>query len=478
MSDLAYAQPDDQENAPATTPTMHPDMQNFADQPWPDGARDWANETAIGINDQMQRERIAAGNAAAAQAFQSGINRFANGLVSWVSGDPTRADAAIREVRPFFDNLIGNNPNHPDDQRAEHHEALSSDLEGRIAHAAISSMADMHAGQARDMLGGDLGNYLDDGQKQYLGAYISAQDMARGVDAAGQQQMLQRAAARRDTMAALGHASQLYDPQTDTLQFPQAWAQNLTANQNIDYPDKARLMHLYGRMQSSGDAPASDPVTVNNTLQQIAQGNSPDHGPLIDAAGQSLRLADALHLMAGTGPLTVDQRNHYGNLADTVQQARDVLYGRDGENGAAGHAAWGRYVNWLLPAARQGADFGDPEAHPLNWLPRFRPSGDEVIGQINGSFSGWNRYHMWQPDNAWAGVNRVAPPSGGDEVIQEPRGMPAAMPTIKDVNPGSGLGVPEGGWDKRAPRGIEGAPEDGKPPLRLTLGQIFGRVLG
>lgn len=366
-----------QDPNPPTDQTTHPDMQEFKQLPWPEDASSWASEAATGINDQMQRERIAANNAAATQAYSNGINRFANGLIKWASDDPTRAEAAIREVRPYFDHLIGLNPSIPDEDRGAHHEALSSDLEGQIAQAAVKSMAEMHAPTARSMLD-NLGGYLGDDQKDYLGAYIGAQDFARGVDAAGQQQMQARLADQRSAMAATGHAAQLYDPASDTLRFPPGWAQSLTANPAISYPDKAVLLHLNGRMQSSGDAPVSDPTLINNTLQQIARGNSPDHRELLNAAGTSLRLADALHLATGSGPLSVTQRNSYGYLADTVQQARDALYGRDGENGAAGHAAWGRYVNWLMPAVRGGMGFGDPDTHPLNMLGQFRPTGNDV----------------------------------------------------------------------------------------------------
>lgn len=386
MSDNpAYSQSGGQDDGyiepqPRGDPAATPELQQFRNLPWPPEAQPFADEMAIRLNDYDQRTRIGQANAQAGQNYRNNALSFAGSLVNATVADPHFADTAISLVRPAFDALISSNPTHPDDQRNDHFEALSSDLEGQIAHSAVQRMAEIHPLTARDWLDDKFSNYLDDGQKSFLSSYIGAQEMAQGADRSAAQQMQARQSADQSAAAALSHAMGLYDQNTDSVQFPPGWASRLTANPNVGWEDKGALMHLYGRLQANGDAPASDPYQINQTLQHIASGGTVSHAGLIDSAGTSLRLADALHLSAAAGPLTTEERAHYGNLADTVQQARDALYGRDGENGAAGSKAWGRFVNWVMPAARAGGvDFGDPEGHPLNQLPRFRPSGNDLI---------------------------------------------------------------------------------------------------
>lgn len=372
MSDLGLDNAEDTVEPPG----LHPDLRDFQSLPWPEGAQDTAQELATRANDYVQQRALADNAAAAGQHAVTSVANFRDNLVSAVQADPHSVHTALDMVRPWVSGVIDTSPAHPDAEREASHDAISGDIESAIAHAAVQRMAEINEPAARGLLANDrISGLLDDGQKAGLGSYIDMQALARGADDSAQRQQLGALQGLAGAKAAIGHASTLYNPDIDTVMFPPGWAQSLMANNAIQPADKAALMHLYGRLQSQGDAPQSDPSLVARALNSIASGTMPSHADIIANAGTNLRVADALHLAGGAGLISQDQRAHYSQLADTVEQARQALVGRDGENGAAGNRAWGAYVNWLLPNARRGAvNFVDPDLHPLGAVPRFAPS--------------------------------------------------------------------------------------------------------
>lgn len=352
-------------------------MEQFSGLPWgaPE-AQDWARDAATRVNAYEQQQALANANDQAGANFVRSVDSFRRGLVSRTQADPHFVNTALDLVPTTIGSLIDAHPGLGPEDKQTHHDALVSDLNNQIARAAVQGMADRNAASAHAMMAdARIGGALSDDDKQGLTSYIGLQDVARNADAAAQRIQQRETANAASTSAAIGHASALYDGNFDTPDFRPGWAQQVMRDPATQPADKATLMHLYARMQMGGDAQASDPITVQRALS-----GQMGHRDILGEAGNSLRLADAVGLAHTALPLSTLDRAHFAQAADTIQQARNILYGPNGENGAAGHAAWGRFVNWMLPTLRLGgANLQDPNMHPLNWINRFQPTGNDVV---------------------------------------------------------------------------------------------------
>lgn len=369
--------PDDNSDGGQPTPGMHPALEAFQQIPWAPGADAWARDSATIVNDHIQKAQIADANQQAGQNFVDNIGRFRDGLKNWVQGDPTAVHSALALIPHTIGSLIDSNPVHPDEQRQDAHDQIVGDLQQQVARSAVQRMAELHGPSARQMLADPrIGDVLDDQDHAGLNSYIDLQDLARNADGAAQQRQAMQVAAQQSAGAALGHLGTLYNPTIDDTQFPQGWAASLMANNAIMPADKMALMHVYGRLQTQGDAPQSDAFEVHRMVDGIAAGQPPSHADLLNSAANSLRLADAVHLAPGALPLDQQHKAYFSTLSDALGRARAMLAGPDGENGAAGAAAFQRYVNFLMPNVRAGGMAAVMPA--LMALPRFTPSGNDV----------------------------------------------------------------------------------------------------
>jgi len=78
--------------------------------------------------------------------------------------------------------------------------------------------------------------------------------------------------------------------------------------------------------------------------------------------------------------------------------------------------------------------------------------GDPVLGLFNQQMPGWNRFHTNRYPEMFRGTNRAFQgPMTGDPVLAPPRLPPVTMPSILGVDPGTGAGIPPGGWGARPP---------------------------
>ena len=408
MLSLATNNPSDDTETPAPqTP-----MGEFANLPWgSQEAEDWAGSAATRINDYDQKKAIADANDRAGNAFVASLDNFRKGLVSRTAADPYFIHTAFDLAADTIPRIVNAHPNLSDDERSAHHDALVADLNNQIAVAGVKSMAERDGHIAATMLAAPrIAAALSDDDRKGLASYIGSQEIARGADRAAQQIEREKAATAASAAAAVGHAGTLYSPQLGEPAFPPGFATRLMADPAVGADDKAELMHLYARLQTGGDAAASDPITVQRALA-----GGMDHRDVLREAGNSLRLVDALGLAKSTLPTTPEDRAKYMQAADVIQQARTQLYGPNGENGAAGHAAWGRFVNWMLPTLRMGgADMADANTHPLNWLGRFAPTGDDVVPRP-------------PPQQPQPKGRYPLPP---DEYIEPP---PAERPSLKEI---------------------------------------------
>ena len=366
---------DDQE-LPSGSP-----MEQFASLNWGDDAKPWASEVATRVNDYEQKTALAEDNTRAGQAFVSNMAGFSQGLLDKVSQDPQFVHTALDIIPPTIFSVIDSNPSHPDERRQSDNDAIVNDLSQSVSRHAVQTAAERSEESARSLLGNErISSFLSDEDKSGLDAYISMQSMARGADSAAAQKQAAQQAQDRSATAAVMHASTLYDDETNGIKFPSQWASSMMANKDIAPQDKAALMHLYGRLQTNGDAEQSDPSMITSVLKAALSGTA-SHTDILNEAGNSLRSVDAFALARGALPMDATTRSTLGQLSDTMQRARAALMGADGENGAAGYAAFGRFANAAMTAIRQGsADFG--ERHPLNWLPHFMPTGDDIVPSV------------------------------------------------------------------------------------------------
>ena len=165
-------------------------------------------------------------------------------------------------------------------------------------------------------------------------------------------------------------------------------------NPNLRPEDRGELMHLFGRLQTTGDGP-SHPQVLTEALQDIAQGrlgggSAPTTS--VDLLGRvginepndRLSLKDAVWLNGLLNTENTDGRVQVQNLADTVAKAQAQIMGRDNEYGAAGFNAFGRFMNWFVPAYQKAGPGGlDPQHESFLFngtnVNSFRPTGDDLV---------------------------------------------------------------------------------------------------
>ena len=371
MSDNPYT-PDEGEASPQAP------LQKFANLPWQGVAADFADHASGVLQDYENTRVLADINEHNANAFMGNVSAYKDSLVQRTQADPMFVHAAMNLAHNAAGNLVDATPGLDGGAADAAHAAISRDWRQEIAHTAVQSLGLYNETGARALLSHpDIAPLLD-GDK--LGNELSLYAMGRGIDAAGRGQQAAFDTQDSQAGAALGHMRALYDGATDEVRFPPYWALAGMVNQAITPQDTNDLLHLYGRLQSSGDAPASNPSVVSHFLNRITNSEPIHQGEIIGNAATNLRMADALHLARGALPMQAQDRYGFALLNDAVAQGRRALMGPDNENGAAGFNAWSRYVNWLLPAARRGLTGFTPDLHPMNSIGNFLPSGDDLPG--------------------------------------------------------------------------------------------------
>lgn len=371
---------DDTEDQQRIEGDLHPVLQDFTNAFTQDESRSWAKDAAVRVQDWMQRKQIADANQQAGQNLVDNIASFKNELVGLAGSDPSAVHLALDLVPGTIGHLVANNPNHPEDQKEATHAALTGHIQNEIARAAVQKLAEHSDIAARDLLGEDrISGLFGADEHAALNSYIDMQSLARNADEAAQRQRLTQEGLIASEAAAHAHASGLYDPQRDDVNFPPGWASRLMADTTVPPPAKASLMDLYGRLQADGDAPQSDPHLVAGLLDRIANGAPPTQADILGHAGDRLKMADALSLAKATFPLSPEARGPFVRLNELVQQGKNTIGAP--ENGPAGQNAFARYVNWLMPAIRNGGASLDPAepAYAGGRLPQFAPTGKDTV---------------------------------------------------------------------------------------------------
>jgi hypothetical protein len=321
----------------APSPVLQEFREIYAEPGVVPAASEWADEVTTRINDYNQRRALADANAAAGQQFVADIDGFKSGLVSMVQNDPFALSLAL-DLVPTTVGMLGGASD------------LTGHMQSEIAAAAVTAAAEQDEGTARafldqprirDLLGENAGA---------LDSYISIQAQARAADTAAEVADLGRRQALRADRSAINYLGALHNPVTGEIRFPQGWNQAVMADLTLPPPAKVAVSGIYQRLHAEGDALVSNPYLVRDVAARIAEGAPPSVASVAMEAGRGLTLADTMLLLGGSGPVSLGMRREFGQLASTLNAAREML--APPENGVAGERAFERFTNWLLPTYR------------------------------------------------------------------------------------------------------------------------------
>jgi hypothetical protein len=408
---------DDVEDAPPPPPAApSPALQNFQGAFTDPVAQDWAGDSAAILNDYFQRRDIADASERAGQNFVNNLDQFKTGLTSFVQNDPNAVHVALDLVPHTVSALVGTSGvENPED----HATAVTDHIQHEIAATAVTSAAEHHEGLARGMLANErISGILGDSTGP-LDTYISVQAAARATDHQAQVDQLQRDAARGADRSMGNYAGALVDP-AGGVRFPDGWNQGVMADPKVPPAAKVALVSMYDSLQANGDAAQSDPHIVSAITQGIAGGGDANVARILGEAGGSLKLQDAM-MLAGMPKAGAIQ------LHNALEQGRAAL--ATPENGRAGEEAYAKFANWLLPAARNGAQL-DPSSPdyvlPATRLNGFAPTAASMVDvayRKTGSAATlseiFSNPEYRKPTRSSAGPSRIAdgPPQPGDEVV-------------------------------------------------------------
>lgn len=431
---------DDEEEISAPPDGMLPTLDKFQGVFTDDTSQEWAGHVSTVINDYVQRRSIADRNERAGQTFADNIGAFGQGLVNIVTKDPHAVDMALGLVRPTVGTLVSNVPGHPEELVNQHHDEISSEIEGNVAQAAVRSAANRDAGLARSLLD-RVGGILPKGAGDSLGAYIDAQHNARNLNEAVQQQQAERDRSVAESHTALDYLGSLVDPASGDVRFPPNWPQAVLNDPRVGPQASAGLLNTFGRLWQDGDTP-SNPYIVHTIAQQLASDTPPSMSSIAEQMGKGLSAADAMSLAAGAAPVSPQAKREYQQLAATLDTAKRIL--ATPENGQAGAAAFERFTKWLMPAYRNNgpgslnpmADnalipHGDGQAAAVFWN-NFAPHTDDFVegAQVPG---GGELYRS--TNDSLQSIFGKHPAPTGDKLISQPR------------VPGGRVRPMEPGWD-------------------------------
>lgn len=335
-----------------------------------------AHEAQVRIHDYVTRRQIAEDNTAAGEAFSNNLAEMRGNFIGMVQDDPHATPLALDLAHLGVMSMVGSVPG----VDPAHIDNISGGVQRDIARAAVMSTAEKHEVAAQDLLDHPrIGGLLGD-EKEHLTGYIEGQRVARHIDDQAQQQMAERAAVDNAHQSAWRYMAAMVDPDTGEINHPPDWAKRVMSDPSMPPPLKAALFDTYGRLTHNGDAPYSDPDSVHDLVRAASMGGLAPAGALTEA-GDSLKAADAVYLSR----LAADpsQRGRAGQITNALDMGRQQLAAL--ENGPAGQKAFGDFTNWVLTAARSGADL-DPSSKTYalggNRLQQFAPRASYNVAAV------------------------------------------------------------------------------------------------
>jgi hypothetical protein len=411
---------------------LHPELTRFLGSMKTEGGKDFAAEAAARVQAHLDAQQVAQAQQAAQDQFVGKMATLKSNLVNMARSDPTSHDLAL-DLADIT--MRGMTQAHGAPQEA--HDALLGGMQSDIAHAAIEGLANVSGDAARKALtSGRLADLIPDEAKAGLSSYIDNMAATRNVDATARQAEVARQHIQMSNQGAQEWLSSMTHPTTGQLQFPDNWGQRMLNDPRMSPMDKAALQGAYRNLLDNGNPAQSDPAVVHDLLSRAAlPHNDPDNpsvGEVLSHAGRGLTLADAQMIAGRSGPQDPLTDQSTSRIADVLDGARQQI---------GNQSAFGRFVNWLLPAVRSGASL-DPNAKEYALTPErmatFQPTGDDIIAPA--TIAGWRGA---QTGPHGSSMQVVRPPTGNDDVdVADYRGRNTSL--------GSAA------------------------PARRTLGEIFG----
>lgn len=357
---------DDQAFDP-TSGNLHPELGQIPATP---GVQDWMAGAVSAIQDHVTARSIAANAQAQGDEFINALSDTKQNLVGMAKSDPSSVPLAFDLVDSF----------------PEHMAPFGAHFKEEIAKSAVQGLAETNRDAAHAAID-KYADYIPEGDQAALRTYADHFETLRGLDAQAGQLEFNKNLQRASNIQAEAHLNDLQEPQTGTLRFPQGWGTRVMTDGKLSPQAKATLIGTYTNLQANGDPVTSDPHLVADLLQRAAlpaqHGDHPDPLEIFGQAGAGLTISDAQYLSSRTGPQPPAARADTQALADAMQDARGMI-GND--------RAWGRFVQWALPAAKQGGLVLDPTSKDYSLAPermqRFMPTGDDVIAPALRQYAG------------------------------------------------------------------------------------------
>lgn len=335
-----------------------------------------AEEAATRINDYMLRRQIAEDNTRASQAFYSNLNEMRSNFTGMVEEDPHATHLALDLAHLGVGAMIGTVP----DVDPEHMLNISMGMQRDIARNAVRHVAERDEGMARSFLDDSrIGGLLGD-ERPALDGYISSQSIARRLDGEAAQKANLKDSIRGAHQAAWDYVAGMVDPDTGEVHDAPGWASQVMADQRMPPDVKAKIFDVYGRLTENGDVGTSDPGAIRDLIRSVA-GGAVSPVDILGRAGDDLRAADAVYLAKlASNPR---EKRRAEELAATLEAAERQIAAP--ENGVAGRVAFERFANWMVPAARDGADFNPNSQDYIlqgNRMQHFAPRASDVADHI------------------------------------------------------------------------------------------------
>ena len=346
--------------------------------------QDWSQQILGGIQQHLNEANVVNANTQAGDQFVNAVKSVKDNLIEGARGDPTAARNLI-DLAPQFIGPLLETTGMPYDKMVDTHNAVTSEVQEGIAHAAVTKMADFHAPQAYALMDSLKGYISDDGQ-QALGAYINTMHAARVADNDASFDQAQQNQSRASAVAAFKFGSTLLDPRTEQVQYPQGYLQSLVRNQTISPEDKQGLFSAFSQLRANGDVHASDPYAVAQVLNDIIDPRTNvAHNDIMDHVGNDLKYVDAVMLHGMNLQQTPEGKMGVRDLQNALSSAQENL-ASTGDR--AGNAAYSRFVNWLLPAYRRAGMSGlnpdsDNYLFKSTGLANFQPSHNDAVAPMN-----------------------------------------------------------------------------------------------
>jgi hypothetical protein len=348
---------------------VHPALVQSVVNQQTDEGQDWAAQAANKVQDYLTGKAIATAAQQAGDETVANLGRTKDNLVGMVQSDPGSIPLALDLAQHSVKGVVDQHQNLDDDTRSTLAQQLTDSMQQEIAHTGVQKIAEIDKGAALKAIG-QYGDYLPQDQQDMLKQYADVQEGFRAQDTAAAGVQAAKDAAARGYQAASNYLTGLVDPATHEFRSPPGFVSTMMADPSLALPTKLALNAGYTMLNRNGDVPQSNPSVVADMINRIASSDKPQQGELISHLGSGLTVADTAWLNHLLGPSSPQRQADLRALAETVNSARDTLAAP--ENGAAGHQAFGRFTNWLLPALRNGANLG--ELTENNAVQRFAPT--------------------------------------------------------------------------------------------------------